>query len=326
MLEQETRASIELCGLWDARSRQGANFRYMTRWNQKVPFELSQQLKVPAQDSQLFITVCRSHHSPAATIEVLLDGKKAVVSEVGPRGTGEDEPSPVAVPIGSWHGKEVDVRIRITSEQVPIKLDWRQIAIGTQPPSLDAAARLVTWKSVPHLHDESHVGKEAHNRFVELRAILDANDFDEACQLIARTPHELVCSAIPDPRDAERTISLGAALAGELNSHPKLQDRMKQEYGPLAELRLNQAIASKAPTLVEAVTVQFAGTSAAQIAEAWLGDRALSSGQFSAAVRRYDTCLAEAPLSIREKVRQRLAIAKDRSDSEKGDLVLEKID
>ena len=94
-----------------------------------------------------------------------------------------------------------------------------------------------------------------------------------------------------------------------MREHPALRRTMRDEFGPLADLRLKQAMANGDIHTVQAVTTQFYGTAAATQAHIWLGDRALSSGDFAQATGEYETALRDASPADRAPLAARLRLA-----------------
>jgi outer membrane protein assembly factor BamB len=95
-----------------------------------------------------------------------------------------------------------------------------------------------------------------------------------------------------------------------LQDYPQLKEALGQRYGPLAKLRIGQAIAAADAAAVELATVQFGATAESAEALRWLGDRALSNGWFEEALTHYQRAIDRHPLLTGELApRIRLAAA-----------------
>src|SRR5690606_25624306 len=80
---------------------------------------------------------------------------------------------------------------------------------------------------------------------------------------------------------------------------------MRQEYGPVGSLRVQEAFSEGDHSAIAAATVQFYGTRAAADAHLWLGDRAFSSGDFAQALQHYRLAEENAAGELSHEVRAR---------------------
>jgi hypothetical protein len=144
------------------------------------------------------------------------------------------------------------------------------------------------------------LGKEGFNILAELDAALAGSSYKDACQLISSvTPREAI-GLLPNSSDPALLVSLPGAVALAMRDHPPLREAMQAEFAPLGQLRLRQATAADDVDGVEAVTIQFYGTTAARQAHVWLGDRALAAGDFSEAEAHYRSAADEARVAADE--------------------------
>ena len=90
-----------------------------------------------------------------------------------------------------------------------------------------------------------------------------------------------------------------------------MRDVLANEYGQVGMLRFRKAELEGDLTVMQNLVNQYPGTNAAGAALAWLGDRALSGGDFGSAFANYSAALPIAPseYSTELPARQRLAAA-----------------
>jgi outer membrane protein assembly factor BamB len=151
--------------------------------------------------------------------------------------------------------------------------------------------------------------KESLSVAAELYAALDAEEFTDACRLIDAAATDGQVDFLQDRRDAAVSMSLPVAVATAMRDDPRLLDTMRQDRERIAGLRVLEATASGADA-VETAAVQFHGTRAASQAQLWLGDRALSGGSFSAAMRHFTAALEAIPAAD-EQQRKRIQAGLD---------------
>lgn len=142
------------------------------------------------------------------------------------------------------------------------------------------------WKTTltPERHPLAQpVSKEAYNVMAEFQAAIDGAAFQDACQVISSAGSANLIGLLPDSRDDQLLVSFPNAVAMAMNQHPQLRQQMNERFGAIGRLRVRQAIENGDFRQVEAATVQFFGTPAAAESDLWLGDRAMSAGQFAQA-------------------------------------------
>lgn len=314
--EEDAQAAPELIGHWDAELGRGADYRRAMRFRDRVV--LQRRVEVPSIEAQLVVFAGRHADSAKARLNIEAEGSPLANREIALRYTNEHEPPPIVARLGPWNGKTINVRLIVShdgevneeKENGDLIVDWRSIELRSEPlPPIPGA-----FDSEPPVatvfNDRS---KDVLNRWLELRVMLSEQLDDDACRLLAETPNALLLAPIPHPDDESRSITLAELLPGLTADHPGLEARMRERYAGVSELRLDRAIAGGDPFRVRMVTVQFPGTAAAARARAWLGDRALSQGDFAAAAELYHRALAEIPASLRRQVATRLELAEKMS-------------
>ncbi len=163
-----------------------------------------------------------------------------------------------------------------------------------------------TWR--PLLVEE--VSKETYNLTSELQSVLDSEAWEDAARLITSVDPEAAPGVSPYVKDRQLLTSLPVAVQLLLHDYPQLKESLGQRYGPLAKLRIGQAMAAADAAAVELATVQFGATAESAEASRWLGDRALSNGWFEEALAHYQLAIERHPLLSNELApRIRLAAA-----------------
>ena len=153
------------------------------------------------------------------------------------------------------------------------------------------------------------LSKEGYNILAEFNAALDGESYTDACQIISNSDPRGALGLLPDSKDTRLLVSLPAAVSMAMREHPRLRQTMNEQFGPRGRLRVQQAMAETDLTALEAATTQFNGTPAAAEAHLWLGDRALSSGDFTRAIGQYRFALAGNLPDSQVQPRLRLAAA-----------------
>jgi outer membrane protein assembly factor BamB len=126
--------------------------------------------------------------------------------------------------------------------------------------------------------------------------------------MITSVDAEAAPGVSPYIRDRRLMASLPVAVRLTLDDYPQVREALGDQFGPLANLRIGQAVAAADAATIEMATVQFAGTDAAAEAHQWLGDRALASGWFERAIAEYRRSLAMLP-SLKGQVEPRIRLA-----------------
>ncbi len=153
------------------------------------------------------------------------------------------------------------------------------------------------------------VSKEGYNILAEFQAALSGNAYEDACQVITSAQPTGALGLLPESHDPQLFVSLPAAVALAMQDRPELRRTMQDKYGGIGQLRLRQAMRDGDTQTVRGVSIQFHGTHAASEAHLWLGDRALSSGDFASALGHYRTALQTAPPALEHPLSARLRLA-----------------
>jgi len=132
------------------------------------------------------------------------------------------------------------------------------------------------------------LSKEGYNTLAEVQVALSEGAFKDACQIISTVKMELALGVLPDAREGQLLVSLPQAVANSMRDYPALRETMNTVFGPTARLRVQHAIAEGNPLALQGATVQFYGTQASSDAHIWLGDRALTAGEFVTALGNYE--------------------------------------
>lgn len=202
------------------------------------------------------------------------------------------------------------LRFYHVEENVPM-LVWAEAHARRESASRSAAASgpavmKESWR--PLLVEE--VSKETYNLTSELQAVLDSEAWEDAARLITSVDPEAAPGVSPYVKDRQLLTSLPVAVQLLLHDYPQLKEALGQRYGPLAKLRIGQAVAAADAAAVELATVQFGATAESAEALRWLGDRALSNGWFEESLTHYQRAIERHPLLSGElSPRIRLAAA-----------------
>ncbi|MEQ8790650.1 MAG: PQQ-binding-like beta-propeller repeat protein [Pirellulaceae bacterium] len=160
--------------------------------------------------------------------------------------------------------------------------------------------------------------KQAYNVMAELEALLASDAHDAAARMMTSLDAETLTGVAPAAHDRRLLVSLPAAVRLAIQRYPKLAEVINENYGPLAQLRIRQAIESGDAETVELAAVQFASTAAAAEARQWLGDRALATGWFARAEAEYRIAEQTAGILVRKGLQARLRLAAAMQGREEG--------
>lgn len=155
------------------------------------------------------------------------------------------------------------------------------------------------------------LSKDSFNMMAELNSAIGSKALRDAAQLITQAgPHDNG-GLLPDERDDQLLVALPAAISLALHKEPELRDVLVNEYGQVGLLRYRKAELEGDLVVMQNLVNQYPGTAAAGSAFAWLGDRALSGGDFGSALANYTAALpiAAPEISADLPARQRLAAA-----------------
>jgi outer membrane protein assembly factor BamB len=199
-------------------------------------------------------------------------------------------------------------RLRFFQQQSDARLvEWAETVAARELP---ARAGSITLQRTDWLHPLiEELSKEAYNVLVEMHSALDGEAFADACRIIMAVNPHATAGLTPSPHDKQLLVSLPAAISGSMVNYPELRAAMRDQFGPLARLRVRQGIAEGNLSALHMATVQFGGTEAAAEAYRWLGDRALSGGQFALALAHYRRAEHSAPASMLADLSARARLA-----------------
>lgn len=157
-------------------------------------------------------------------------------------------------------------------------------------------ARPRRWKTtlMPERHPLAQpVSKEAYNVMAEFQAAIDGAAFQDACQVISSAGSAHLIGLLPDSQDAQLLVSFPNAVSMAMDRYPQLRQQMNERFGAVGRLRVRAAIENGDYRQVESATIQFFGTPAAAESDLWLGDRALSAGNFAQARSYFERAVLE---------------------------------
>ena len=194
-------------------------------------------------------------------------------------------------------------------------LDWSEATAAQQLGRSDLLSVTRPYRRHPLIEEMS---KEGYNVLAEFDAALAAEAFRDAGQVISTVAGKTDFGLMPDPRDKQLSLSLAGAVALAMREHPELKKVMSDQFGPLGNLRVKQAIGAGDAAAVEAVIAQFPGTDAAAQARLWLGDRLLAGGDGAQALSYFRAAFVTAGAVDRDRLswRMRLAAALVGEDAE----------
>jgi len=178
-------------------------------------------------------------------------------------------------------------------------LAWAELGAhaGLDTESQDARmARPRRWKTtlMPERHPLAQpVSKEAYNVMAEFQAAVDGAAFQDACQVISSAGSAHLIGLLPDSEDAQLLVSFPNAVSMAMDRYPQLRQQMNERFGAVGRLRVRAAIENGDYRQVESATIQFFGTPAAAESDLWLGDRALSAGNFAQARSYFERAVLE---------------------------------
>ena len=167
----------------------------------------------------------------------------------------------------------------------------------------------------------TEISKESYNVLGEFKAALASGAYRDACQILTAAAASHPGDLLPDTKDKRLLVSMPQIVRLAMDDNPALRRTMQAEFGPQGKLRVGRAIAENDPAAVEAATLQFLGTGAAADAHRWLGNRALSGGEFIRAMNHYRRALADAPDALRGELLALLRLAGAMLDKDIGEPV-----
>lgn len=202
---------------------------------------------------------------------------------------------------------------------------------GDQPPWSPEAEHLIDWAEAtaadfaPPKNGEKpsgrmrnseirplveHLSRDGFTVMAELRAALDSQSYREAAQMITATSGAERLGLLPHGKDPWLLVSYPVAVESAMRELPPLRDVMQEQYAKIGRLRLNQANGQGDARGMIVLASQFAGQELAAEANRWLGDRALSAGDFGAAQRYYRAAMVDAVAAAdRDAIQARMRLA-----------------
>src|SRR6185369_15389804 len=156
-------------------------------------------------------------------------------------------------------------------------------------------------------------------------SIVDSGALDDASRMIASLEADRSGGLTPSGSDRNLFVSLSGAVKLALSQQPALRAELNKKLGPLAALRVRQAIAGGDDAAIALAATQFEGTEAAAEAYRWLGDRALQNGWFTRALAEYRRADASAAPSLSRELHSRSRLAAAMMGSDFGSAVSEPI-
>ncbi|MDA1016614.1 MAG: PQQ-like beta-propeller repeat protein [Planctomycetota bacterium] len=163
------------------------------------------------------------------------------------------------------------------------------------------------------------MSKEAYNLISEFESALQSEAWKDACQIIATASEQgaefmadedVLLGLLPDWKESSLLISLPVAIELAVKDYRGLRDVMRDELGPRGMLRVRQLIELGDADAVRTSTLQYYGTQAAAVGHEWLGDRALSLGQFDVAAREFQRALPESSPAVRQALQHRMRLSR----------------
>ncbi|ADG66086.1 hypothetical protein Plim_0234 [Planctopirus limnophila DSM 3776] len=199
-------------------------------------------------------------------------------------------------------------------EMLVKRMRWLQALSST---SGDAPVLSRSWRHPLLLQ----LSKEGYNASAELQAALDGEAFLDGCRVIASLVSTDQGELLPVATDPDLFVSLPAAIDRVMKQYPSLLAVMRDQMGSTGDVRIRQAMADGNIISIRNITLQFPQTMAAAQAHLWLGDRALSAGQWQDAIEHFAKAgaIPDSTLEDAIQLRQWLLGAKlpDRFDPEK---------
>lgn len=206
-------------------------------------------------------------------------------------------------------------RLRVWNKQdplVPWGSEWAMRHGENEPAAPRDAPRID--RRHPFIEE---LNKEGFNLLGDFQAAMASKAYHDACQIVTSSDASETLGLWPDAQDPQLLVSINGAIDLAMSHEKALRDTMVREFGPLGMLQVRQAMNEADAAAVAAVTTRYRGTDAAAQALLWLGDRAMSSGEFAAARADYRRAAKVAGPQIVELLapRDRLAAAMLGQDS-----------
>lgn len=186
---------------------------------------------------------------------------------------------------------------------------WAKSVVADAAPQIDDGTSGVMPNSLRHPLMPV-LNKEAYNTRADLQSALSSGSYEDACRiLISMTPND-GSGLLPDVEDRDLFVSMQTAVSIARNSHPGFATTLSDKFEPLGNIRVTSAIHRRDLSSLEAATLQFMGTDAARRAHVWMGDRAMSAGQFDAAEQHFRQALLDADANYKQILEPRMLLAR----------------
>jgi outer membrane protein assembly factor BamB len=202
-------------------------------------------------------------------------------------------------------------RVRIANLQEPLlawATDWAAAHGGTEPAPERNAPRIE--RRHPFIEE---LNKEGFNLLGDFESAMASKAYRDACQIVTSSDASETLGLWPDSRDPQLLVSINGAIDLAMAHDSQLRQTMIREFGPIGMLQLRQAMNESDGSAVAAVVARYRGTDAAAQADLWLGDRAVSTGDFARARSYYAharrTAGHQASIAAMLAPRERLAAA-----------------
>jgi hypothetical protein len=172
-------------------------------------------------------------------------------------------------------------QMRVSNLQEPLlawATDWAGRHGGTEPPLEHNAPRID--RRHPFIEE---LNKEGFNLLGDFESAMASKAYHDACQIITSSDASETLGLWPDAQDPQLLVSINGAIDLAMAHDNQLRQTMIREFGPLGMLQVRQAMNEGDSSAVAAAIARYRGTEAAAQADLWLGDRAVSTGDFARA-------------------------------------------
>ena len=125
------------------------------------------------------------------------------------------------------------------------------------------------------------LNKEGFNLLGDFQSAMASKAYRDACQIITSSDASETLGLWPDTQDPHLLVSINGAIDLAMAHDNQLRQTMIREFGPIGMLQVRQAMNEGDSSAVAAAVARYRGTDAAATADIWLGDRAISTGDFA---------------------------------------------
>jgi hypothetical protein len=194
-------------------------------------------------------------------------------------------------------------------EQKVKLLDWAEFITNRYVANEVERSSTGQWRSEWRHPLIEELNKAAYNTSAELQSILDSGALRDAARIISSLDADSIQGVTPAPSERNLLVSLRTAIRIAMDRYPQLKTLINEKYGPVATLRVRQAIHDGDDAALRLAAVQFPGTEAVAEAQQWLGDRALTSGWFAQAMSLYQRATESSGPAMRRELAPRMRLA-----------------